>query len=558
MPRFPSLPALAATRLQWMFATALWCSLVPNLPTLAAFSRAPSAGEGLSWLAFVGGGWLFVFAVSFALLALVGAVFLGRTFKAAVVFLLLAASILSYFTLFLGTQFDRTMVLNLLQTHQAEALELVGPRLMAWVALTGILPAGLAWQVTLRPTTPWWRGAAGIALATVALVALATAGVYAQYPRYASATRNRAITFDTVAPWNLFAASIHLAASQWAAQTVRAPRGEDARQAYLLKKPRLTFFLLGETARAQNQGLNGYARDTTPRMKAAGGYYFPDTESCGTATAISVPCMFSGFGREAFSLRKGLANETLIDVLLRGGAQVWWRDNDSGCKGVCEKAEVIDLTGSSDPRWCTETASCFDEILLDGLEQRLSKVTRDTLVVLHLKGSHGPAYYKRYPPVFERFAPACQSNDLAACDPAALVNSYDNTILYTDHVVGESIAMLRRLNARFATALLYVSDHGESLGEGGLFLHGLPYALAPKEQTRVPMYAWVSPDFLKLENWDARCMAEQTRVPRSHDNVYSTILGLMEIETAEYKGELDLFGMCDWGVNHPKPAGKSP
>ena len=549
---FLALRQLAVTRVQWIAIAALWLSLVPNLATLGAFAKAPSAGEGLQWLAFVGVGWVFVFAISFIAMALVAAIFWGRALKPATAILLLVASVLSFFTLFLGTQFDRTMVLNLLQTHQSEALELVHWRLIAWVALTGLLPAWVALRISLKSEPKWWRQSGFVLLGCFVLLIVTSAGVFAQYSRYASATRNRAITFDTVAPWNLFAASVHLAASQWAAQTVRAPRGLDAKQAYLLKKPRLVFFLLGETARAQNHGLNGYERDTTPRMRAAGGYYFPDTESCGTATSISVPCIFSGFGREAFSLKNGLSNETLIDVLLRGGAQVWWRDNDSGCKGVCEKAEVIDLTGSSDPRWCTEAANCFDEILFEGLEEKLRKTTRDTLVVLHLKGSHGPAYYKRYPARFEQFVPACKSNDLASCDNAALRNSYDNSVLYTDHVVGESIEMLKRLDKQFATGLLYVSDHGESLGEGGLFLHGLPYALAPKEQTRVPMFAWVSADFVKLENWDVRCMAEQVKTPRSHDNVYSTILGLMEIETAEYKVELDLFEACDRGINHLK------
>jgi lipid A ethanolaminephosphotransferase len=551
MSRFFSFPQIFATRRQWVAATALWLSLVPNISTLIAFSKAPSAGEGLAWAAFVFVGWLFVFAVCFTLLALAAAIFWGRSFKFAVMALLVAAAILSYFTLFLGTQFDRTMVLNMLQTHRAEAFELVSFTLIGWVALTGALPAWVAWRIASVPSKPWWREAAVIAVSVVVLIAVSAAAVFSQYSRYASAARNRAITFDTVAPWNVFAASIHLAASQWAAKTVRAPRGVDAKQGYLLAKPRVVFFLLGETARAKNHGLNGYERDTTPRMAAAGGHYFPDTEACSTTTAISVPCMFSGFGREDFSLKKGLAHETLIDVLLRGGVQVWWRDNDSGCKGVCDKADVIDLTGSSDPRWCTEAANCFDEILLDGLEEKLKTVTRDTFVVLHLKGSHGPAYYKRYPPAFAKFQPACNTNDLSACDVASIRNAYDNTILYTDHVVGETIAMLKRLDGQFATALLYASDHGESLGEGGLYLHGLPFAIAPKEQTRVPMYAWISPELIALEHRDALCMAEQAKVPRSHDNIYFTVLGFMRVETAEYKANLDLFRVCD--REHARP-----
>jgi len=368
------------------------------------------------------------------------------------------------------------------------------------------------------------------------------------YPRYASATRNRSISFDTVTPANVFAASVHYAASLYAAATVRTPRGEDAHQAYALKKPRLIVFVLGETARAQSFGLNGYERDTTPRMRALGVNYFADTASCGTATGISVPCIFSGFGREGFSLKRGLGSETLIDVAARGGARVIWRDNDSGCKGICDKADVSDVTASNDPRWCTESANCFDEILLDGLEQKLRSATRDTFLVLHIKGSHGPAYYKRYPPAFEKFVPTCQSSDLSACEPQSVRNSYDNSILYTDHVLGEIATLLDKVSDQFATAMLYASDHGESIGESGLFLHGMPYALAPREQTRVPMFAWVSPQLAQLENRDVACMAAQTTIPRSHDNIYSTVLGMLKIATAEYKPELDVFAACDRGV----------
>jgi lipid A ethanolaminephosphotransferase len=278
---------------------------------------------------------------------------------------------------------------------------------------------------------------------------------------------------------------------------------------------------------------------------AQGGFYFANTESCGTATAISVPCMFSGYSRAEFSLEKGRNAETLFDVIARSGVRAIWRDNDSGCKGVCAKTEYEDLTNSDNPQWCSEKGQCFDEILLDGLEQKILKEKRDTIVVLHLKGSHGPAYYKRYPPAFEQFKPTCKTNDLSQCNKSELVNTYDNTILYTDHMIGEVIKRARELSKDYATAVMYVSDHGESLGEGGLFLHGLPYSIAPDEQTKVPMYAWVSSDFAKLERWDVDCMAQQTKIARSHDNVYSTVLGFLDIDTVAYKAALDLFASCD-------------
>jgi lipid A ethanolaminephosphotransferase len=254
--------------------------------------------------------------------------------------------------------------------------------------------------------------------------------------------------------------------------------------------------------------------------------------------------MFSGYSRAEFSLDKGRSAETLFDVIARAGSRAIWLDNDSGCKDVCTKTEFEDFTDSSNPKWCAEKGQCVDEILLDGLEGKILKDKRDTIVVLHLKGSHGPAYYKRYPPAFEKFKPTCKTNDLSQCSPSELINTYDNTIVYTDHIIGEVIKRAESLSKQYATAVLYVSDHGESLGEGGLYLHGLPYAIAPDEQTKVPMYAWVSPDFVKLERWSPGCMSKQTKIPRSHDNVYSTVLGFLEIETVAYKAGLDLFEPC--------------
>jgi lipid A ethanolaminephosphotransferase len=533
------------TRTQLLLLVCLWISAVINFGTLKSFFIAPSAGSGLTPYMFALGGFLFVFGAIFSLLLLGAAFFWGRSVKVWCAIVLVSAGALSYFTYFLGTQFDKAMLINTLQTNPGEAIELLTLRMLFWVLLMGIIPTIFVYKTRLKISPSPVRSAASSVGILLALIVIMSIIVYSMYPRYASATRNRTVTFNTVAPVNMVASAISYAYSLSAMATIRAPMGEDAHQSYPLLKPRLFVFVLGETARAKNHGLNGYERDTTPRMKAANGFYFPDTETCGSATAISVPCIFSGLARDKFTLSKGRDIETLIDVVHRAGARVVWRDNDSGCKGVCDKADYEDFTSSTNAAWCTSTDNCFDEILLEGLDKKIRLESRDTLVVLHIKGSHGPAYYKRYPPAFERFKPTCQTSDLAACDELAIRNAYDNTILYTDHVIGETIKMLEQLSDKFATALLYVSDHGESLGEGGLFLHGLPMAIAPKEQTQVPMFAWVSAQFISLEKWNRECMVKQTKIKRTHDNVYSTVLGFLEIATEQYKKHLDVFESCD-------------
>ena len=545
-------PGTGLTRTQLFMATAAWIATVPNAHVTKLFFEAQAAGQGLTAVIFAFGGWLFVFTVTLLLLLLLGIVFWGRSSKLLCIAVILAAAILSYFSVFLGVRFDKTMLLNVIQTDPSEARDLITLRLVGWFLAIGVVPAVLVARVPFRPTSNWIKATTRPLLVLALSMLVTTLLVYAQYSRYAAATRNRHVTFEHVAPANFIAAAIALGVNELNERTVRAPRGTDARQGYAIQKPRLLVLILGETARAQNHGLNGYLRDTTPQMRAAKGYYFPDTESCGTATAISVPCIFSGFSRQEFSLLRGRQNETLIDVLLRANTRVIWLDNDSGCKGVCEKADYRDLTGSNNPRWCSEQADCFDEILLDGLESIIRLETRDTLIVLHIKGSHGPAYYKRYPPAFEKFTPVCKTSDLPSCSQAELRNAYDNSILYTDFIVGETIRILHRVANQYATTLLYVSDHGESLGESGLYLHGMPYSVAPKEQTLVPMYAWVSPEYLRLERWDTDCMERQTKVPRSHDNIYATVLGFLEIESVEYKPALDLFDSCD-----PPPKGSN-
>lgn len=528
-------------------ATALWLSLTANIPLILAFWRAPDAGAGLGRIVFAMSGWAIGLALLVAFFAMMSLLLRGRAMKVLLILSVAIAAPVSYFGLFYGTRFDRAMFESVLATHSGEALELLGWRLILWCLVVGVLPAVWLWRTPLTEVRPWWRNLGAKTGLVAVCVAVIAVTVFPQYQRFASAARNKAIVFYDLSPLNVLAAAGGTVWRRFDTPTLRTPVGLDASSRYALAKPRIIVFVLGETARAQNFSWNGYERETTPRMRAVATTFFQDVASCGTVTATSVPCIFSGLTREAFSDRKARAQETLIDVIHRAGVRVIWRDNDGGCKGVCDAAEYVDLTDARDPRHCRtdERGECFDSILLEGLENTLSTSTRDTFVVLHLKGSHGPAYYKRYPKAFERFTPACQSNELSACTREQIVNAYDNTILYSDHIKGEVVAMLERLSDRYATAMLYASDHGESLGEHGLYLHGAPYAIAPKEQTRVPMLAWLSPKFLALEQWSESCVRNPPTTAVSHDNVYHTLLGLLDLETGVYRRELDLFAPCD-------------
>ena len=313
--------------------------------------------------------------------------------------------------------------------------------------------------------------------------------------------------------------------------------------------------VVGETARSQNFSLNGYARQTNPELAKRGVISFPDAVACGTSTEVSLPCMFSVFGRARYDEEKIQTHESVLHVLARAGVQVLWRDNQSGCKGICDGLPTEQLDHSKDPALC-QGDQCFDEILLKGMDQVLRDKQGNLLVVMHQLGSHGPAYFKRYPAAFKQFTPACESDDLRLCKPEEIVNAYDNSLLYTDFFLGRVIDFLEQAQKTHDTAMLYVSDHGESLGEGGLYLHGMPYPIAPDVQTRVPFVLWMSQAFRTGFGVDEQCLRGRAKPQQaSHDQLFHSLLGIFGVQTRAYEARLDLFAPCRAAVT---TAGTTP
>jgi lipid A ethanolaminephosphotransferase len=308
-------------------------------------------------------------------------------------------------------------------------------------------------------------------------------------------------------------------------------------------KPTLLVLVVGETARAANFSLNGYPRQTNPELARLAVVNFPHTAACGTSTEVSLPCMFSPFGRADYDEDRIRRHESLLHLLARAGLHVVWLDNQSGCKGVCEGLELRDLSRARLPGVC-DAERCLDEILLHGLRDVVAQATGDTVVVLHQLGNHGPAYFRRYPAAFRRFEPACERRELADCTREQIVNAYDNALLYTDHLLARTIGYLDGLRDRYDVALLYVSDHGESLGEHGLYLHGMPYAIAPREQLEVPMLWWFASDSARSLDVDLACLRRRAAEPASHDHVFHSVLGLLAVTTPRYRPQLDVFSGC--------------
>lgn len=534
---------LQATVEQVVAAASLFWVLSAN----ALFFKAALQGRPLSspgtW-AFAGGLGLLLFGLHALLLLWVA----NRwTVKPLVAVLLVASAAGAWFMQAYGIYLDPTMVRNVLRTDVAEARELWSLGLIVHMALYAGLPLALLWRVRIEPR-PWGRAVLrrGGALA---LTAALVAGVgVAMFQPLASLMRNHKEMRYLITPANLvWSTGAVLARDARGAAQPREPLGTDAVLASDgSARPRVLVFVVGETARAANWGLSGYARQTTPELARLPVLNFAQVSSCGTNTETSLPCMFAAVGRRDYDEARIRGTESLLHLLARAGVGVHWRDNQSGCKGVCEGLPQDTVAGLNPPGLC-EGGRCLDEGLLSGLDQRLTAVARQGgthVWVLHMLGNHGPSYFRRYPPAFARFQPACQDDDLRACTPAQIVNAYDNALLYTDHVLGSLVTTLQAHASAVDSSMLYVSDHGESLGEKGLFLHGMPYAIAPDEQTRVPMVMWWSEGLAQRQGLNTACLRQRATQPVTHDHLFHTVLGLLDVRSLVHEAEWDLTAGC--------------
>ncbi|MDO5686874.1 MAG: phosphoethanolamine--lipid A transferase [Neisseria sp.] len=459
-----------------------------------------------------------------------------------------AGSAAAYATMSMGAYFNVDMLHNVLQTHAGEAKALLSWQYLLWVGVTGVLPALLYVKFfRLRYCEKWYREVM-LRSGSLILGLLVFGGLaYGFYNDFAPFFRNNKPIVHKLNPTNFLGSGIKMASVALKSKPVFTPIGMDAQQlptADGKRKPRVLVLVIGETTRAQNWGLNGYARQTTPELaQRADVINFKDVSACGTSTAISVPCMFSGMRRDGFNEEEAYYRSNVMDILQQAGIGTWWRENDGGCKGVCARIENEDIRQQVNPQWCT-FEGCFDMGLLENLPQRLAEIKQDTVIVLHTMGSHGPTYYQRYPTEYRRFTPTCDTNQIQDCSREELVNTYDNGIAYIDHMLSSTIDLLQQ-NQNIDAAMWYLSDHGESLGERGLYLHAAPYAIAPPEQTQVPMVFWASDHFARSAQLNTGCLKAKAENERfSHDNLFASLLGLFDVQTTVYRPEADVFKSC--------------
>jgi lipid A ethanolaminephosphotransferase len=539
----------------WLIiVSSLWLASIGNLALWQELTRLPEMND---WRA-VWFGIAFAALIASLLCMLMSLLCWRWTLKPVIALFLTSAAFGAYFMLSYRVVIDSSMMVNVLQTDLRESLDLFSWKLVVTVLFLAVLPIVVLWKLQVNRLTVLKTLAGNVQLFLASCVVAAVA-VFPVYQDFASSMRNHIQLRYLINPLNSF-----YGLAQLAVPSLKNPTGtlqtigDDAKLGPMYtNQPKIPLLVLviGETARSGNFGINGYDRDTTPLLKAIkkntdqSGELTTQSDawSCGTTTATSLPCMFSHLGKSAYE-NKQADYENLIDVLNKAGLAVIWLENQSGCKGICDRVYRAATQNSKDPELCS-TGECFDEIMLKNLDIRLQevpydKLSRGAVIVMHQMGSHGPAYYKRSPEVLKKFKPECTNNALQECTRTEVVNAYDNSIVYTDYFLSKVISMLKSKAATLQGGMLYVSDHGESLGENNLYLHGLPYAIAPYVQKHVPWISWFANDFIGRHNLDTDCLESRAGKKLSHDNYFHTVLGLMDIQTEVYKTDLDAYAPC--------------
>ncbi len=531
----------------------------PITPALAISIALVALYNGRFWSEMIAAmfsgsaGDTFFLASLFALLVFLHTIFLllipgKRAFQLIVSVLFVVAALSSYSADTYGVRIDREMVHNLIETDHREVRALLSPRLALYLLGLGIIPALLVWRLNPQRVGVG-RQLRSRALFIVGALALSAVMVFGSFSRYAEFAREHRSLRYLLSPASAVAGTVGYIRDRLPEEGdagIMEVAGPSTRLAHAASdKPLLMFLVIGETARSRDFQLGGYARETNPELaKTTGVFYFSQVSSCGTSTAVSLPCMFSALSREESSVAKRARTPNLLDSLSGAGLTVEWYDNNSGGKKVNDRVKTVSYPGDPrDPTLC-DAESCMDEILLTGLDERLRALDNDAVLVFHEMGNHGPAYYRRYPKRFEVFTPVCRTNQFKECSDEAIRNAYDNAVLYTDHNLARQIELLKSVSQRFDTVLIYISDHGESLGENGLYLHGAPLSLAPDEQTRVPFVLWMSPGYQQRFRLAGDCLAAQLGKAFRHENLYHTVLASMDVRNAAFRPALDMLAPC--------------
>jgi lipid A ethanolaminephosphotransferase len=462
--------------------------------------------------------------------------------KPFLIVLFLTSSVAAYYMQIYGTIINDKMIQNIFETDCKEVYDLLSVRLFLYLLFLGALPAFFVYKVQIVKTSIKKELLSRLKLLIINIVLIPI--LYVALSKYwvSFFRMHKSLRMYTNPTYYIYSLGKYINEKYFTKPMKFKHIGMDAKLAEK-GKTKLVIFVLGEAARYDHFSLNGYNRDTNHNLESIKKLInFPDVHSCGTETAVSVPCMFSPYNRSNYSDKKAKHTDSVIDIIARAGVNVLWRENNSNSKGVAVRIKNYeDFTHAHIKPYCNNF-ECYDEVLLYNLQKWIDEHnnSKPIFIVLHQKGSHGPAYYKRYPKKYEKYRPVCKSNQLQECKRTEVVNAYDNTILYTDKFLSEVIEFLKKNSKNYRVAMYYMADHGESLGENGIYLHGLPYFIAPDVQKHPASVAWFG------ENFDINisCVEKLSKNAYTQDNLFSTLLGLVDVKTKVYNPKMDIFYKC--------------
>ncbi|AZV45945.1 phosphoethanolamine transferase [Nautilia sp. PV-1] len=521
------------TQTQLIILSSLFFVLFENF---VFFKKSYEAFHNVLFMLGLGG---LLFVVISTLLILISNRYIIKPF---LIVLFLVSSAAAYYMQAYGTIINDKMIQNIFETDTNEVKDLLNFTLFAYILFLGVLPSLFVYKVKIKN-----RGIKKEIISRLKLVAfniLLVPVLYLMFSKYwvSFFRSHKTLRMYTNPTYYIYSLGKYIDEKYFTKPMKFKHIGMDAKVEEK-GKPKLVIFVLGEAARYDHFSLNGYKRDTNPNLEKIKDLIdFPDVHSCGTETAVSVPCMFSPYNRSDYSDKLAKHTDSVIDIINRAGVNVLWRDNDSGSKGVASRIKNYEDYNNANIKPYCKDGNCVDDVLLYKLQKWINDLnnSKPVFIVLHTKGSHGPAYYKRYPKSFEKFKPICKTNQLQDCKREEVVNAYDNTILYTDHFLDEVIKFLKKNEGKYRVAMYYMSDHGESLGENGIYLHGMPYFIAPDVQKHPASVAWFGKNF----DINVSCVKKIAKDAYTQDNLFSTLLGLLDVKTKVYNPKMDIFYKC--------------
>ncbi|MDR1519648.1 MAG: phosphoethanolamine transferase domain-containing protein, partial [Planctomycetota bacterium] len=383
------------------FSTVLNVSFWRFVLSRLDFSKAGTAAFAMSMPVVL----FLVFYVAFSLLVW------PCVAKPLMAVLLVASSAACYFMFKLNDVIDSEMLRNVFEAKPHDAFEMVTVGGVLWVAFLGVVPAAAFFFVRIRYQAfhrELLKRIVYVAGSLFLLIVLA----FVFFKDYAAAGRNNKLAGKFLNPFN-YITSICSYLKKQARRDLPFVVIDETPEHVPYEDPHLTVIVLmiGETARAMNFSLNGYGRETNPKLSKQDIVNFPRVMASGTATAFSLPCMFSHLGRKDFDIDLSYRSENLLDIVQKSGYDVVWLDNQGSSKGVGDRVTTVDLMNEGNNKF-RNGDTFFDEVLLDGLEERMANLKKDTVIVLHMMGSHGPSYYRRYPNEFRVFTPTCDTAEI--------------------------------------------------------------------------------------------------------------------------------------------------